>query len=145
MSFFAGQKQCKKAMQAHNAILTYKFDQNIVTRIVTITVEQKEAGIDYNDPNWKVSFGKWVPQKATQGREFVFNVETIVPVDGFELNVTATNLPEGASFVNRTLRWTPDSGSKQSNVKITFRAAQPNGKTTNGVLSSQVVEGIENK
>ncbi|MGG4484048.1 putative Ig domain-containing protein [Paenibacillus illinoisensis] len=129
----------------YHAILTYKFDQNVVTRIVTITVEQKKAGIDYSDPNWKVSFSKWVPQKATLGREFVFDVETIVPIDGFGLNVNAINLPEGASFVNRTLRWTPDNGSKQSNVRITFQAVQPNGKKTNGVLSIQIVKGKVNK
>lgn len=125
----------------YHAVITYAFDQTVVTRSVQITVLEAEEVIDYTR-DWEVMLANLQPQKAVTGREFVFDVETIVPVDGFGLNVSATGLPEGATFENRTLRWIPADKFANTRQSVVFRAVQPNGKITEGTLMIQVAQGV---
>jgi hypothetical protein len=124
----------------YQAVITYGFDSFTVRKVVQLTVVKAEEGIDYSVDR-EVLFGNLGPQRAEAGREFVFDLETIVPLDGFGLNVSASGLPEGAVFANRTLRWTPASSYANKIQSLIFTATQPNGKTSTGVLNIHVIPG----
>lgn len=126
----------------YHAVITYQFDEALVTRLVKITVDEVQQGIDY-DKDWKVQLSNLQPRQAVSGREFIFDVETLVPVDGFGLNVSVRELPQGATFENRTFRWRPGDGDVGSEQSIVFEITQPNGKKSTGTLIVNVVQGIK--
>ncbi|OMD66581.1 hypothetical protein BSK62_11415 [Paenibacillus odorifer] len=125
----------------YHAVITYTFEENVVTKVVKITVVEAERTIDYTQ-DWNVELSELTPQEAVTGKEFVFRADTLVPVDGFGVNVSADGLPEGAVFVNRTLRWTPSDSYANTTQNIGLIVHQPNGKTTEGILVIHVAQGI---
>lgn len=126
----------------YHLVVTYTFQEVTITRIVKLTVTEAEQGIDYSKA-WPLRFANLEDQQAISGREFVFNLTMMVPVDGFGLNVTALNLPEGASFINRTLRWTPGDEDANTSRTIEFKTVQPSGLVTTGSLRVHVAQGVD--
>ncbi|MGI6180365.1 stalk domain-containing protein [Butyricicoccus intestinisimiae] len=126
----------------YNVLITYEYENYIITKIVKITVNKLIEDIDYSVDR-DVSLINLDSQQAVVGREFVYKAETAVPVDGFGANVSFSNLPKGATFENRTLKWTPTESDKNTSHTVTVIATQPNGKTTTGSLIIHVVPLIK--
>lgn len=122
----------------YHAIITYDFGNYIVTRIVKITVNKvEEEGIDYSR-DWVVTLADTAPKSITVGEKLEYKVETLVPVDGFGVNVLARDLPKGATYNNRVLTWLPGEDVATGIYQVLFDIIQPGGKKTTVPLTIYV-------
>jgi len=124
----------------YNVAVTYTFADYIVTKIVKITVNEPKASIDYSVDR-KVEITNVGLKKIKTDKEYIYKVETKVPLDGFGSNVSVSNLPKGAVYnsENRSIIWTPTKSDKKGNKVINIKLTKPNGKITNAKLTLNVV------